>query len=211
MSHYIIDIKTPAQGEAQSVKSHYSLSNHGLRNLNNVYWNLPTEALYEEIIFRREGRMSHLGPIAVDTGPKKARSANDKFVVREAENEANVWWGEYNRPFSEDRFDAVFHRMQGFLQGRDLFVRDCYAGADPNYRLPVRIITEYAWHSLFVRNMFIEATSHEELRQFVPEFTVISIPSFKGTPEIDGTLSETFILLNFSHSNFNQPLLSDCA
>ncbi len=196
MSNYIIDIKTPAQDQAKKVKSDYGLKNLGLRNLNNVYWNLTTEALYEEVIFRREGRISHQGPIVVDTGKHTARAAKDKFVVRETESEDHVWWGEYNRPFNPDNFNRVFQRLQGFLQGRDLFVQDCYAGADPKFRLPVRIITEYAWHSIFARNMFIEAETHDELRQFIPGFTVISIPSFQGLPEIDGTLSPTFILLN---------------
>ncbi len=197
MSQYIIDIKTPAQKEATATKSEYGLENHGLVNLNHVYWNLPTEALYEEIIFRSEGRLSYMGPIVVNTGKHTARSANDKFVVKEATTEDKIWWGQYNRPFSVDKFNAVFDRLQGFLQGRDVFVQDCYAGADPNYRLPVRIITEYAWHSLFARNMFIEAETSDELRRFVPEFTVIAVPSFKGMPQIDGTLSKTFILLNF--------------
>ena len=197
MSNYIIDIKTPAQKEAKATKSEYSLSHHGLRNLNNVYWNLPTAALYEEIIFRSEAKITNMGPVVVNTGRHSARSANDKFVVKETGSENNIWWGEYNRPFSEDKFNAVFQRMLGFLQGRDLFVQDCYAGADPNYRLPVRIITEYAWHSLFVRNMLIPPETNDELRQFIPEFTIMSIPSFQGLPEMDGTLSATFILLNF--------------
>ncbi|MCP4685996.1 MAG: phosphoenolpyruvate carboxykinase (ATP), partial [bacterium] len=197
MSQYIIKVKTPAQGEAQSVKSEFSLSNYGFRNLHNVYWNLPAESLYEEIVFRSEGSITHQGAVVVETGKHTARAANDKFVVREADTEDNIWWGEYNRPVSVDKFNAAFQRMQGFLQGRDLFVRDCYAGADPNHRLPVRIITEYAWHSLFARNMFIEAATHDELRTFVPEFTVISVPSFQAAPEIDGTNSPTFILLNF--------------
>jgi len=197
MSQYIIDIKTPAQREAQALKADYSLSNYGFRNLHNVYWNLPAEALYEEIIFRGEASLSLRGPVVVNTGQHTARAANDKFVVREPSSEENVWWGEYNRPFNVDKFNAVFQRMQGYLQGRDLFVRDCYAGADPNYRLPVRIITEYAWHSLFARNMFIEPQTNDEMRRFVPEFTVVSLPSFQGLPEVDGTLSPTFILLNF--------------
>jgi phosphoenolpyruvate carboxykinase (ATP) len=197
MSHYILDLKTPALSIAKAVKAEYGLKNLGFRNLHTVYWNLPTEALYEEAIFRSEGQISHLGPLVVNTGKHTARSANDKFVVREPDSEKNIWWGEYNRPFSIDKFNLVFQRLQGFLQGRDLFVQDCYAGADPNYRLPVRIITEYAWHSQFVRNMFIQPQSHDEMRRFVPEFTVVSIPSFQGLPEIDGTLSETFILLNF--------------
>lgn len=196
-NNYILDIKTPAQNEAKAVKSDYGLKNHGLRNLNNVYWNLPREALYEEIIFRSEGKMSHQGPIVVDTGVHTARAANDKFVVREPSSENRIWWGEYNRPFNIDKFNAVFQRLQGFLQGRDLFVQDCYAGADPRYRLPVRIITEFAWHSLFAKNMFIEPETHDEMRRFVPDFTVMAIPSFHGMPEIDGTLSPTFILLNF--------------
>jgi len=197
MSHYIIDVKTPALAEAQALKAEFSLSNYGFRNLHHVYWNLPTEALYEEIIFRAEGSLSFQGPVVVDTGKHTARAANDKFVVREPGSEEHIWWGEYNRPFNVDKFNAVFQRMQGYLQGRDLFVRDCYAGADPNYRLPVRIITELAWHSLFAQCMFLDPATNEEMRQFVPEFTVIALPSFRGLPEIDGTLSPTFILLNF--------------
>jgi phosphoenolpyruvate carboxykinase (ATP) len=197
MSHYILDIKSPAAKEAKAVKSDYGLANHGLGNFSNVYWNLPSEALYEEIVFRSEARISHLGPIVVNTGKHTARSANDKFIVKEVTTDEKVWWGQYNRPFSPDKFNAVFQRLQGFLQGRDLFVQDCYGGADPNYRLPVRIITEHAWQSLFARNMFIQAATADELRKFVPEFTIIAAPNFQGVPQIDGTLSPTFILLNF--------------
>ncbi len=197
MSYYIIDVKTPAQKIADAVKSDYGLENHGFRNLNHVYWNLPTEALYEEAVFRSEGRISHMGPFAVNTGKHTARAANDKFVVREPSTEDHIWWGVYNRPYSPDKFMSVWQRLAGFLQKRDLFVQDCYGGADPNYRLPIRIITELAWHSLFVRNMFIPAESNDQLRKFIPEFTIVAVPSFKGLPEVDGTLSETFILLNF--------------
>jgi len=193
----LMNIKTPAQAEAGAVKSTYGLDYLGLTNLGQVYWNLPTEALYEEVIFRGEGRTSLMGPLVVNTGTKTARSANDKFIVREVSSTDKVWWGEYNRPFNEDNFTMVFNRLRGFLQGRDLFVQDCYGGSDPNYRLPVRVITEFAWHSIFANNVLIKPKTHEELRKFVPEFTVISIPSFKGVPEIDGTLSPTFILLNF--------------
>ncbi|MBD3257131.1 phosphoenolpyruvate carboxykinase (ATP), partial [candidate division GN15 bacterium] len=197
MTQYIIDVKTPAQKEAQNVKAEYSLSNYGFRNLHNVYWNLPAESLYEEIVFRGEGSITHMGAVCVNTGKHTARAANDKFVVKEASSDENIWWGEYNRPCSIAKFNALYQRLQGYLQGRDLFVRDCYAGADPNYRLPVRIVTELAWHSLFARNMFIPAETHDELRKFVPDFTVISIPSFQALPEIDGTNSPTFIMLNF--------------
>ena len=193
----LLNITTPAQSEARVLRSDYGLENHGLTNLNVVYWNIPTEALYEEITFRREGRISHLGPVLVDSGVHTARAANDKFIVREATTEDHIWWGEYNRPFSSEKFDELFSRLQGFVQGRDLFVQDCFAGADPNYRKPVRIITEYAWHSLFARNMFILPTSAEEYRQHVPEFTVLCVPSFRAFQPIDGTRTTTFIVINF--------------
>lgn len=193
----ILNIKTPAEGEASALKSDYGLENHGLTNLRKVYWNLPTESLYEEVAFRREGRITHQGPIVVESGKHTARAAGDKFVVRESSSEDHVWWGEYNRPYSPEKFNELVDRLQGFLQRRDLFVQDCYAGADPEFRMPVRIITELAWHSMFARNMFILPQSQEEYRRHVPEFTVLAVPSFKAFRPIDATSSETFIVLNF--------------
>ena len=137
----LLNIETPAEQHAGELKSDFGLKNHGFSNLRKAYWNLPTEALYEEIIFRGEGRLSHQGPIVVNTGKHTARASNDKFIVRESETGKHVWWGEYNRPFEADKFETLFARLQGFLQGKDLFVQDCYGGADLNYRLPVRIIT----------------------------------------------------------------------
>ena len=194
----LYNIKTPSEGQAASIRSDYGLDNLGIGNLRKAYWNLPTEALYEESIFRGEASISHKGPLIVNTGKHTARAAGDKFVVREATTEANIWWGQYNRPFDVDKFDALFARMQGYLQGRDIFVQDCYGGADPDYRLPIRIITEYAWHSLFARNMFIKPQTSEEYRRHVPEFTIICAPGFKASPQIDQTPSETFIVLNFA-------------
>jgi phosphoenolpyruvate carboxykinase (ATP) len=193
----ILNIKTPTQPEAGKLKSDYGLKNHGLTNLNVVYWNLPVESLYEEIVFRGEGRLTRHGALVVNSGEHTARAANDKFVVRESSTEDQIWWGEYNRPYSTDKFAELFSRLQGFVQGRDVFVQDCFAGADPAYRMPVRIITELAWHSLFARNMFILPESAEEYRQHVPEFTVICVPSFHAFEPIDGTRSKTFIVLNF--------------
>ena len=193
----LLNIKTPAENQAEELKSDYGLENHGFSNLRKAYWNLPTEALYEEIIFRNEGKLSHQGPVVVNTGKHTARAANDKFIVREVDSEANIWWGEYNRPFEPVQFDTLFARLQGFLQGRDLFIQDCYGGADQNYQLPVRIITEYAWHSMFARNMFILPDTNEAYRRHIPQFTVISIPSFQAFPSIDGSPSKTFIALSF--------------
>ena len=193
-----LDFPTPAQAEAGKLASVYGLQNHGLTNLHRVYWNLSTASLYEEIVFRGEALVSHLGPVAVTTGKHTARAAADKFVVREQSTEDRIWWGDYNRPFSAEKFSALATRMQGFLQGRDLFVQDCYAGADPDFRMPIRIITEKAWHSLFARNLFMKIHGTEELTRHVPEFTVICAPSFQGSPIIDGSRTETFIIINFT-------------
>jgi phosphoenolpyruvate carboxykinase (ATP) len=196
----LLNIKTPAEGQADALKSEYGLENHGLTNLHKVYWNLPAEALYEEVIFRNEGRISKSGPLLVRSGKHTARSAQDKYIVREPSTEDKVWWGEYNRPIDADKFAELYSRMQGFVQGRDLFVQDCYVGADPEYRLSVRIITEYAWHSFFCRNMFILPKTADEYKLFVPEFTLFVLPSFQASPQIDGTRTNTVIAINFAQN-----------
>ncbi len=173
------------------------LSYLGIKNVNNIYWNLVTPALYEQIIRRREGLLSHLGPVVVRTGAFTGRSPNDKFIVKEPTTEHEIWWGDVNRPFSEEKFKLIWHRIQAYLQGNDIFIQDCYVGADPKYRVPIRVITEYAWHSLFARNMFIRITDEEELKNFEPEYTIIDLPKFHAVPELDGTNSEAFILVNF--------------
>ena len=193
-----LDVASPAAAEAEKMASAYGLHNHGLSHLHKVYWNLTTAALYEEIIFRSEARISHLGPVVVTTGKHTARAAADKFIVREHTTEKRVWWGEYNRPFSPQAFSTLLVRLQGYLQDRDVFVQDCFAGADPEYRMPIRIITEKAWHSLFARNMFVKVRGLEQLKRHVPEFTVICAPPFLASPMIDGTRTETFVIINFA-------------
>ncbi len=197
MSNNLLNIKTPAEKQAAALKSDFGLKNHSLTNLRKVYWNLPTESLYEEVIFRGEGNITNMGALIVNSGKHTARAAQDKLVVREPSTEDDIWWGDYNRPLGQEKFEEVYSRLQGFLQGRDVFVQDCYAGADPEYQMPVRIITEKAWHSHFARNMFILPKTREEYRQHVPDFTVMSIPSFKAFKPIDGTRSSTFIIINF--------------
>jgi len=182
------------QGEHHS---HIGLDAHGIINVNDIYWNLPTSALYEEAIRRREGIIAHLGPLVVRTGHHTGRSPNDKFIVKEPSTADHIWWGNVNRPFDQARFDELHRRLLSYLQLKDVYVQDCWAGADPDYRLPVRIITEYAWHSLFARNMFIRATP-EELATHNPEFTVIDCPRFHAFPNVDGTNSEAFILVDFT-------------
>ncbi len=179
------------------VHSLYGLEHHGLHGLEAVYWNLSTSALYEEAIRRHEGRIAHLGPLVVSTGQHTGRSPNDKFIVEEPSSQAKIWWGKVNQPISADKFDGLHARMMAYLRSKDVFIQDCFAGADRHYRLPIRIITEYAWHSLFARNLFIHPTD-EELAAHIPEFTVIDAPDFHAIPAIDGTRSEVFILLNFA-------------
>ncbi|MCK9211431.1 MAG: phosphoenolpyruvate carboxykinase (ATP) [Ignavibacteriaceae bacterium] len=198
MSKYL-DFKTPASKEAMELASDFRLKNQGLTYLDKVFWNLPDAALNEEAIFRNEARYSAHGAMLVNTGKHTARAAADKFVVQEESTIDNVWWGVYNRPYSLEKFNALFARLQAWAQGEELFVQDCYAGADPEYRMPVRIITEKAWHSLFARNMFITTDSKDELKKFIPEFTVISVPGFKVDPVIDGTRTETAIIVNFAN------------
>src|SRR5215216_2186546 len=193
----LLDIKTPAKSIAQTRKADFNLSNHGVSNLRLDYWNLSTEALYEEAVFRAEGSTSIGGPFVASTGKHTARSANDKFIVRHTDSENNIWWGTYNRPFEPEKFEGLYSRLLGYLQGRDAFVEDLYAGADEEYRLPIRFVTEHAWHSMFIRNMFILPQSLEEYKRFVPEFTIISVPGFQAVPAVDSTNSETFIILNF--------------
>jgi phosphoenolpyruvate carboxykinase (ATP) len=193
-----LGVKTPSLGEAEALRSDYGLEHHGLANPGAVYWNLAAPALYEEIAFRKEGRVSQGGPVVAMTGKHTGRSASDKFIVREPDSEGHVWWGQYNRPFNPDKFEELFSRLQGYLQGHDLFVQDCYAGADPEYRLPIRIVTEHAWHSLFAGNMFIRPRTPDAFRRHVPEFTVIVAPGFKGIPNIDATATNTFIVLDLS-------------
>ncbi|MGE5430191.1 MAG: phosphoenolpyruvate carboxykinase (ATP), partial [Syntrophomonadaceae bacterium] len=147
MSKYL-EFLTPAAKEAKTLASDFKLENIGLKYLDRVYWNLPETALYEEAIFRNEGHLSKGGPLIVKTGKHTARAASDKFIVREESTESKIWWGVYNRPYSSEKFNALMARMYAWAQGEELYVQDCYAGADPEYRLPVRVITEKAWHSL---------------------------------------------------------------
>jgi len=160
-----------------------------------VKWNLSTPALYEEAVRREEGVIAAEGPLLCRTGQHTGRSPNDKFVVRESSSEASVWWGKVNQPMDQARFDALHRDLIKSLAGKELFVQDCYAGADPKYRIPIRVITEYAWHNLFARNLFIvDATPSVP---HVPQFTVIDSPRFHADPARHGTRSEVVIAVNF--------------
>ncbi len=159
------------------------------------HWNLNTPLLYEQAIRGNEGLVAHMGPLVVSTGERTGRSPNDKFVVKEPSSESTLWWGKVNKPFESEKFEALLKKMTTHAKGRQLFVQDLYAGADARYRLNVRVVTEQAWHSLFVRNLFIRP-SREELVQFEPGFTILQMPSYEADPKRDGTHSKAFIILH---------------
>jgi phosphoenolpyruvate carboxykinase (ATP) len=167
----------------------------GIRPGSDVNWNLNTPELYETIARRGEGLFSAHGALMVDTGEHTGRAAKDKAIVREPSSEDKVFWGEVNKEFPQAAFDRLRDRMMQYASTRELFVQDTYAGADPRYRLPVRVVTELAWHSLFARTMFINDDAGAEKHK--PEFTVVNLPSFKADPATDGTRAETFILMDF--------------
>tara|TARA_B100000686_G_scaffold353432_1_gene459027 strand:- start:5921 stop:7564 length:1644 start_codon:yes stop_codon:yes gene_type:complete len=179
------------------LKHKVGLGHHGLLNVGEIHWNLPTPKLYEHIIKRNEGILSHLGPLVVSTGEHTGRAPNDKFFVQEPSSEENISWGKINKSFSPEQFDALYSRVVAYIQNRDLYVQDCYAGADANNRLHIRVITETAWHSLFARNMFIQIRDQASLETHNPGFTIIQVPGFKAVPAIDGTNSEVFVIIDF--------------
>jgi len=177
----------------------HGLEHHGIHNTGRVYWTLSTPQLYEQIIRHREGLLAHLGPIVVRTGHTTGRSPDDKLIVSEPSSHDRIHWdGKVNRPMSEEHYWKLHELMLNYIQGRDLFVQDCYVGADPKYRIPIRVITEDAWQSLFARNMFIQIRDREQLLNHVPEFRVICMPGLHAQPpEEYGTNSETFIVVHF--------------
>src|ERR1043166_1626385 len=174
----------------------FGLEQHGFRNLKAVNWNFAAPALYEEAVRRGEGHVAKNGPLVVLTGIHTGRSANDKFVVRDAGSENNVWW-DNNKPMTPAQFDALYADMMAFAEGRELFAKDLYGGADLTYRLPVRIVTEYAWHSLFVHDLLIRPTV-DQLKVFTPEFTVVDLANFEADPAKHGCVSKTVIAVNFT-------------
>lgn len=175
---------------------HEQLLKVGLTNLPEIHHNLTTPALYEQAICRGEAEIAHLGPLVVRTGQYTGRSPNDRFIVRDETSEDHIWWGEQNKSMEPEQFDHLLTKVQGYLEGKSLYVQDCFAGADKNFQIPLRIITENAWHSLFARNMFIQISERSQLRGHTPQLTVIHAPGCKAVPEIDGTNSEAFVLLH---------------
>ncbi|MDZ7703007.1 MAG: phosphoenolpyruvate carboxykinase [Trueperaceae bacterium] len=169
----------------------------GITNAEQVNWNFVTSELYAEALKREEGELAHMGPLVVDTGRYTGRSPKDKFIVRDDASEEHVDWGEVNKPMEPAHFAKIKEAILEHTAGMTLYVQDVFVGAHPDYRVPVRVITEYAWHSLFTRDMFIRPTAKTR-DEHDPVYTVIDLPSFKADPETMGTRTETVVAMNLS-------------
>jgi phosphoenolpyruvate carboxykinase (ATP) len=176
----------------------YGLDRIGLTDIAAAHWNLTTAALTEQAVRNREGLLAHLGPLVARTGSHTGRSPSDKYIVDEPGSRDQIWWGAVNHPFPSDAVPKLHERQLAYLRDKELYVQDCYVGADPGYRIRLRVITELAWHSQFARNMFLRETDPEVLRSFEPDFTILDTPSFHANPETDGTRSGTFIMLDLA-------------
>ena len=179
------------------VPSH-DLSTQGFDVKAKLHWNLPPAPLVEFAVARGEGLLAKDGPFVVETGKHTGRSAQDKFIVRDAETENTVWWGKVNKPMSPEHFAALKADFLAHLDTKDeLFVQDLYGGSQPSHRVQVRVVTEFAWHSMFIRTLLVRPEL-SALAGFVPEFTIIDLPSFSADPARHGCRSETVIAVNFS-------------
>jgi phosphoenolpyruvate carboxykinase (ATP) len=168
----------------------------GFKGLKAVHWNLTEPALYEHAIARREGHVVQGGALCAETGVHTGRSPKDKFIVCDAGTEKTVWW-EKNGKLTPDQFDLLLKDFIAHAKGRELFAQDLYGGADPRRRIKARVYTELAWHSLFIRSLLIRP-DRAELSHYVPDFTILCLPSFKADPKRHGVRSETVIAINFT-------------
>ena len=176
----------------------HGLNAQGITTSAAIHWNLISAPLVEHAIARGEGRLAADGPLVVATGKHTGRSAQDKFIVRDAETENSIWWGKVNKPMDPAHFAALKADFLAELGAREtLFVQDLYGGSQPEHRVKVRVINELAWHSMFIRTMLVRPED-SELADFVPEYTIIDLPSFRADPAKHGTRSETVIAVNFT-------------
>jgi phosphoenolpyruvate carboxykinase (ATP) len=178
-------------------RSRYGLEHHGLQPTGKVYWNLAPALLIEHAVQRGEGHLAAEGPFNAITTPHTGRSPNDKFIVRDETTEQTVAWGKVNQSIAPEKFDGLLAKVQAYLSARDLFVRDVYTGADPEYRVRVRVVTERAWANLFAFDLFIRPEP-SELEDFVPDWVVLHAPSLQADPAVDGTRTGTFVVVNFA-------------
>jgi phosphoenolpyruvate carboxykinase (ATP) len=173
-----------------------SLDKYGIKNAN-IRYQLEPEQLHDIAIEKGQGVETSTGALAVNTGEFTGRSPQDRFIVRDAITEDKVWWSHINIPFDTDKFDSLYNKVTEYLSNKEVFVRDCYACADDDYKLNIRVVNEYPWSNQFASNMFLRPTK-EELKNFESEWTVINAPGFMANPEVDGTRQHNFAILNFT-------------
>ncbi len=174
-----------------------SVAQFGLKDVEAAYWNLNPSELVEECIIRGEGVLTDVGALAIDTGEFTGRSPKDKFVVYDENTKDSVWWGDVNNRFEADKFDTIHNRMLAYLGGKEVWVRDAYACADPKYRINIRVINEYPWSNLFANNLFLRPTL-DEISNFKHDWVILNAPGFKADPKIDGTRQHNFAIINFT-------------
>jgi phosphoenolpyruvate carboxykinase (ATP) len=176
----------------------HGLEAQGIKTNAEIFWNLTTAPLVEQAVSRGEGLLAKDGPIVVKTGRHTGRSAQDRFVVRDETTEDTVWWGKSNKPMDPTAFDRLYvDFLKALADKPTLFVADLYGGSQPEHRVKVRVVNEYAWHNLFIRTMLVRPET-QELASFLPDYTIIDLPSFRADPEKHGCRSETVIAINLS-------------
>ena len=176
------------------------LEGHGLSPERRVYWQPTTALLYEHALARGDARLAEGGPLVVDTGKHTGRSPKDKYVVREPGSEDRIWWSDVNKEISEEGFENLREKITSYLQGRDIYVVDAFAGADPAHRLTLRVITDSPWHALFAKTLFIEPADDDELHGHEPDALVLHAPAVEANPFADGTRTSTFVVLHPSRA-----------
>jgi len=179
-------------------KSSITLADQGISTHATQHWNLGTAALVEAAVRNGEGKLSKDGPLVVKTGKHTGRSAKDKFIVRDAETESTVWWGNTNVPMTPEHFAALKEDFfKALAEKETLYVADLFGGSQPEHRVNVRVVNEFAWHNLFIRTLLVRPTA-DELPGFAPEYTIIDLPSFRADPARHGSRTETVIAVNFT-------------
>jgi phosphoenolpyruvate carboxykinase (ATP) len=173
-----------------------SLNNYGIKNAK-VNYQLSPDELHKITIEKGQGVEANSGALAVNTGEFTGRSPKDRFIVKDDITRDKVWWGNINIPFPTDKFDKLYDKVTNYLSEKEVYVRDSYACADPNYKLNIRVINEYPWSNLFVYNMFLRPQENE-LQGFSPDWLVINAPGFMADPDVDGTRQHNFAILNFT-------------
>jgi phosphoenolpyruvate carboxykinase (ATP) len=178
-----------------SVRDQGDLDGHGINTAGRVYWQPTTALLYMHALRGDDAVLAEGGPLVVDTGRHTGRSPKDKFVVREPGSEDRIWWSDVNQSLDENHFEHLREKVVSYLEGRDLYVVDAFAGADPAHRLALRVVTDSAWHALFAKTLFIDPTP-DELDEHEPQALVLHAPGVEAEPADDGTRSSTFVVLH---------------